>query len=103
MRSSGWGPGSLNSSSKAFFPSGVRTGIPESISLSKYWGINLYDIMSVPNARKRITTHCTPLRFLSAASSLCFCSMACLCLVASEYSLDNNLLVTFSQSFLLSL
>jgi len=47
-------------------------------------------------------THSTPLFVLSAASSLCFCSIACLNFVASLYSFFNSLLVTGSHSFLLS-
>jgi len=47
-------------------------------------------------------THSTPFFLLSAASSLCFCSIACLNLVASLYSFLNNLVVTESHSFLLS-
>lgn len=47
-------------------------------------------------------TYCIPFLFRSAASSLCFCSIACLNLLASPYCLLIRFFVTFSHNFLLS-
>lgn len=54
------------------------------------------------NQAKEIATDSSPFFFLSAAFSLCRCSIVCLCFVASPYSFANKLFVTFSHSLRLS-
>ena len=76
------------------------------ISFSKYWGINLgYGYVSAFRQALMITvnTHWMSFRFLSPASSRCFCSIASFAFVASPNSFDSNRVVTASQSFRLSL
>ena len=95
---------SRSSSSTALRPSSVRTGMPESTSLSKYVGINLKAMTrQTRGPTSDPPTYSSPFRFRSLASSRCFCSSASLCLVASPYSLLRSLVVTFSHNFRLSL
>src|ERR1700729_788900 len=57
---------------------------------------------AVNQGRMTIDTYSTPCRFLSAASSLCFCSIANLYFVASPYSFLINRVVTSCHNFRLS-
>src|ERR1700722_8053803 len=79
--------------------------MPELMSRSKYRGVNLnINRVSVRADRnkKPSATHSIPLRFLSAASSLCFCSILTFSFVASPYSFFRSRLVTPSHNLLLS-
>lgn len=52
--------------------------------------------------KEKKTTHSSPFLFLSAAFSLCLCSIACFPLVASPYAFALNRLVTSTHNRLLS-
>ena len=67
--------GSLSSSSTAFRPAAVKTGIPEPISFSKYCGINL-DFVSAcrqrANKKMKHSLDALPLPFICLVSLLLF-------------------------------